>query len=255
MLLSSLNQHTSPETNFWLISEEFMMTNLKKQQILIDIDGTITYSIDEWIDDFKHSCVELMREKHHTLSEVSVNLIVEKAFELNNGLMEPVLAQLQLSPLECWQQVVKYFTRSISVFPDADFLLKELRKRNFAVYPATTNSSFAILAKLAVGGLATEMKTPYFKTVLGGSEVHPKGKSGPFFYRALMEKLKIKPEDVVMIGDNYKADAEFALEAGIKHIVIVDRSQVEDIRSDKNGVMVVHSLKHVIDKVCQHVWK
>jgi phosphoglycolate phosphatase-like HAD superfamily hydrolase len=220
--------------------------NNQIKNILIDIDNTITDSIDEGIDPFRQSCIELMLEKNNILSIESVGKAVDKAFETGGGLMEPALAHLQIPLMKCWKRIVQGFEKSVSVFPDADFLLKELKKQNFDVYPATTNSSFAILAKLAVGGLAEEMKTSYFKTILGGSEVHPKGKSGPFFYTALVERLNIKPEEVLMIGDNLKADGEFALTAGIKHVVIIDRSQVEDFICDENGVLFVNSLKHVI---------
>ena len=223
------------------------MHNWIEKKILIDIDNTITDSKDEGIDPFRQSCIELMLEKNNTLSVELAKKAVDEAFEIGGGLMEPALTHLQLSVMECWKKVVKYFGKSVSIFPDAAFLLKELKAQNFDVYPATTNSSFAILAKIAVGGFANNMKTAYFKTVLGGSEVHPKGKSGPFFYTALMEKLNITPENTVMIGDNYKADAEFALAAGIEQVVIIDRSQIEDLRYDNRGVIWINSLNQVMD--------
>jgi ribonucleotide monophosphatase NagD (HAD superfamily) len=61
-----------------------------------------------------------------------------------------------------------------------------------------------------------------------------------------MEKLQINSKESLMIGDNYNADANFAQAAGIRQVIIIDRLQVEDMRCDKNGVIFVNSLKHVI---------
>ena len=86
------------------------------------------------------------------------------------------------------------------------------------------------------------MKTPYYKEVLGGSEVHPKGKNGPFFYSALLKNLNLDPAEVLMIGDNYEAEAVFAVEAGITNFGIVDRNWKEDRMHDECGVLLVNSL-------------
>jgi len=222
------------------------MLKYKIKNIFIDIDNTITDSIEEKFEPFKYYCVELMMEKK-SLSRELADKFVDDAFNVGNVLIEPMLEYLRLPILEYCERLVEHFKKSISVFPDADFLLKELRKQNFDVYPATTNSSFAILTKIAVGGLAKDLKTPYFKTLMGGSEVHPEGKSGPFFYTALMEKLKVSPETVLMIGDNREADAYFAIAAGIKYVVIIDRAQKEAVLHGKQGEIIVNSLKEVVN--------
>jgi len=218
----------------------------KIKNIFIDIDNTITDSIEEKFDPFKYYCVKLMMEKK-SLSRNLADKLVDDAFNVGNDLIEPILEYLRLPILEYCERLVGYYKKSISVFPDADFLLKELKKQNFNVYPATTNSSFAILTKIAVGGLAKDLNTPYFKTLMGGSEVHPEGKSGPFFYIALMEKLKVSPETVLMIGDSREADADFAIAAGIKDVVIIDRAQEESISHGDQGEIIVNSLEKVVN--------
>lgn len=219
----------------------YALPQIKVRNILIDIDNTLTDSIDMGFDPFIGPLKEIIvgRDKiTHDQAETQIRRFIRS----DDTTMSEILPSLHVDELELWHAVVKAMRGKVKMFPDAIEMCKRLTIKDFDIYPATTNSAFAILAKLGASGMASEMKTELFKSVCGGSELCPGGKSGALFYLSIIKRFSLEPDETAMIGDNPVADSEYPRQAGIKKIFIIDRTQKEKwIRKD-NGVIYVNTL-------------
>ena len=146
--------------------------------------------------------------------------------------------------------IVKHFRERYAMHPDAKrFMLGLKALPGIRVYPATTNPCLFILGKLASGGLADEMGTPVFDDCFGGEEVCTGGKCGPGFYHALCERTGTEPAHCFMIGDEPLYDLDYAREAGIERVFIVDRGQTERRRDGANGGIFVSTLDEALSSI------
>jgi len=103
----------------------------------------------------------------------------------------------------------------------------------------TTNSNLICRAKLAVAGLGGYEGSPCFVQLVGGSEVHPAGKSTPAFYENLLRIAETSPREVVHVGDDPHLDLALARAAGITQVVLPAREQEQDwVAGDDGGVYV-----------------
>lgn len=150
--------------------------------------------------------------------------------------------RLGIDILSYWRAVVEEMRPHVKVLQDAVEMLKELKKLGFSVYPATSNSSFAILSKMGAGGLAENMQTSYFTTLGGGSEIWSEGKTSPDFFRAVLNHHMLLDEETAMVGDSPEIDLGYAQAGGISKIFIVDRNQEEDWTLKKDKGIYVKSL-------------
>jgi FMN phosphatase YigB (HAD superfamily) len=117
------------------------------------------------------------------------------------------------------------------------------------VYPATTNPRLVILGKLAAGGLTDASGTMVFDDCFGGDEVSPGGKCGPGFYHALCARTGTEPSRCYMVGDNPRADLDYAREAGIERVFIVQRDQSAPERGGSDGAMFIESLDEALSSI------
>lgn len=145
---------------------------------------------------------------------------------------------------------VKSFRQRYAMHPDAKrFMLGLKALPGIRVYPATTNPSLFILGKLASGGLADETGTPVFDECFGGEEVSAGGKCGPGFYHALCARTGADPSTCFMIGDEPLFDLDYAREAGIERVFIVDREQEARRRDGDNGGIFVSTLDEALSSI------
>jgi len=144
---------------------------------------------------------------------------------------------------ELARHIVADFRQRYAMHPDARRFMLGLRERpGLRVYPATTNPALFILGKLAAGELADADGTPVFDAIFGGEEVSVGGKCGAGFYRDLLAWIDVEPAHCAMIGDEPQPDLEYAAEAGIRTIFIVDRKQTQPLRHGAHGGFFVNSL-------------
>src|SRR5690606_7665756 len=106
---------------------------------------------------------------------------------------------------------------------------------------ATTNAASVALEKLALGGLASGKSSPYFKGILGGNELSPRGKTSAQFFRDLLTHYQLDPETVLHVGDHPFLDVTCPLEAGIQ-VAQINRQQEEPVRELESGGISINRL-------------
>lgn len=136
---------------------------------------------------------------------------------------------------------------AFQVFPEVARTIRALHAAGFDLYTATTNAAVAASAKLALAGLAAHGASPYFKGLLGGSELSPEGKTSPVFFRDLLRHYELDPEQVAHVGDDPVRDVCFARQAGIRWVIQIDRTQSEPVRALEPSGLAIQRLDLLID--------
>lgn len=131
----------------------------------------------------------------------------------------------------------------IRMFSDAPPTIRTLHSAGFELYTATTNASSVALEKLALGKLAEGNTSPYFRGVLGGEELSPGGKTSALFFHNLLKHYKLDPSMVLHVGDDPVLDVLCPLEAGIRHVAQINRSQKESVRTLDSGGISINRLE------------
>lgn len=229
---------------------EQKLIKIPVRDILIDVDEVIVGLKKNSVDPVGKCCMNVLVSM--VLQKCNIDLPaakkkIRKHYNPSTETIDVVLTKLGINKKEYWNRIVVCLKKYLHVYPDAVAMVKRLYRLGFPLYPATTNSAFLITAKFATGNLATYMHVPYYKAILGGSEVYPKGKSCPEFYKALMKKFSLKAKETLMIGDNPLADLLYARQSGIKNVVLVRRTQKDDCIIENDGCIYVRSLRIVPD--------
>ena len=215
------------------------------RNVLLDVDATVTDAIAPGAETAFLAALSSLVSARDGISPDQAEQRLRAAFDPTRECSSLAAERLGVDVLAYWREAVERLRPHVFVHPDAAWLVRTLHKQGYALYPATTNSGFTLSAKLALGGLASDMRVPAYRAVLGGAEVHPDGKSGPAFYRALMEKLSIAADETVMIGDNPTADLLYAQQAGLSAVVIVRRDQPDEWVRGPDGGIYVNTLRIV----------
>ena len=82
----------------------------------------------------------------------------------------------------------------------------------------------------------------YFSDIFSTSSDFKQLEKSEAIYLKILKKLKIKPEELVHIGDHYDFDYKVPRKLGI-NAFLLDRG------SEKKGENIVHSLKEFKDKI------
>ena len=212
------------------------------RNVLIDVDGTVTEFRTEEAGGVFAEVLVSMAARQLGISDDQAERRIREAYDPSRECVSRAAERLGIDRISYWRAVVQRLKDGLHVYPDAVSMIRTLHARGFALYPATTNSAFAISAKLAVGGLAKDMTVPFYDGLGGGSEIHPEGKSGPAFYRALMSQFGLDPDETVMVGDDPTADLLYARQAGISAVILVRRGQELDCISLEDRGISVRSL-------------
>ena len=103
---------------------------------------------------------------------------------------------------------------SILPYPEVPRTLLALRHKGYKLYCATEGSSIKQWDKLIRLGLHH-----FFDDVFVSDEIgHAKGKK---FFSRILKKLKLKPEECVVVGDKMQADITPAMALGIKTVRVL----------------------------------
>ncbi len=158
-----------------------------------------------------------------------------------------IIQQFPINPEELWRPLAEDYRQHTRITDDSVYFLKDARQKNIPVYTASTNSAFSVRLKLSVAGLADIHSSPYLAGYYPGNAFgDPRGKMDPDYFVKIMRRGDYDPETTVMVGNEPQYDLEPALRAGIRHCVIVDRTQVAPV-IEKNGGIFVNSLTILAD--------
>ncbi len=126
------------------------------------------------------------------------------------------------------------------LYPDAIEALKKAKDacgKVGLVSDADTDMAYGILYKLKI--------LKYLDTVVTSEEIGV-NKPDPKLFLTAAQRLGVRPEDTVMIGDSWK-DIEGARNAGMKAILVLRRREVlENLKSKPDAI--VESLTEAVDK-------
>lgn len=225
------------------------MPKLQAQVIFMDIDDTITISTGMSTGRSILGDLVDVVAKANQLDPKAARAKIDAVMDVENEALDGHYAALGIAPHQFWVAMMKWMPKQITGCPDAVKAIPQLHARGFRLFTATTNSGLICRAKLAAAGIADEQGCPYFERLLGGSEVHPKGKSTPEFYRNLLKIAGVRPEEVVHVGDNPKADLELPRQAGITQVVLPRRDQKEEWVWEADGGIYVKSLDILLEMV------
>lgn len=236
-----------PENESW--------PQLAAHHVLIDMDDTITYttappsaSLLKGIESGEYFLAilrNLVARKRGISDEAALGVITG-ACDPSRRCLFTILAEICIEMEEYWGAVLDYHRGHLGAYPDAVEMIRTLHARGFRLCTATTNSRMAALSKLTFAGLADMNDSPYFADFFGGDNCEG-GKSGPQFFRAILERGGFDPSEVLMIGDNPVADLASAKAAGIEQVVLPRRDQPEDLVVEDDGGIYVRSLAIVPD--------
>jgi len=217
--------------------------------ILFDMDDTLTGPTGHTSgEDFISSLMRVVA-RAHGLSAGDAETRIRSTFDPECETVDAHYDELDITPRQYWDELIVWARTDVAGHPDAVEVVPELHRRGFRLFTATTNGSLACRLKLWAAGLGDEAGSPYFERLLGGSEVHPRGKSGPWFFTSLLERVGLGPDQVVMVGDNPLADLQYARDAGYTQIVIVNRDLEADCLPAGPGAVFVRRLTALLELV------
>jgi len=213
----------------------------RPETILMDVDGTMTDTrtsgnIMEQ-SPFQH-LVRLVVQ-HKGLSEKDAERLILSCGDPAVHCLSVFLPVLGIDPDEYFSAIREDLKQHISIPEDVIVFLKTMKKKGIRVCAATTNSRFMTLAKLSVAGLADRNGCAYLAAYHAGNEFgDPEGKFSERYFPNILRHHGYDLETTMMIGDEPEHDLYPALKAGIRHCVILDRKQTEDMVRKEGGIFV-----------------
>lgn len=217
--------------------------------VLFDMDDTMTGPSGQTTGKTFGTVLADVVARCNGLDRTAAEARIRSTFDIENETVDAHYAALGIRPEDLWGDLVEWVRVEVQGYPDAVEAVKVLDERGFRLATATTNARLMCLAKLHVAGLATRTGSPYFDHVLGGSEVHPAGKTCPAFFESLLALLGADGGDVVMVGDNPVADLLYARQAGIHQVALVCRDQQQACVRTDVGALILNSLAVLPDLI------
>ena len=216
--------------------------------VLIDIDGTITVSKRKSpfaVTPLEHLTRLVM--DYYNITRADALSKINKTGNVETVCLFNFLENLKIPKDVYWNALKADVENGIEIADDAIFFIRKINCNRIRLFSATTNSRMVTLLKLSTGNLGGIDGSPYFSGFFGGDSFNdPLGKFSRNFFPSILKAGKFNPSKTMMIGDDEKRDLFPALEAGIKTIAIIDRSQRQSLIM-KNGAFFVNSLRVVYD--------
>lgn len=175
-----------------------------------DFDGTIVDSLDYLARGWERIAEELNMELTMDLRNL-VGLTAEQiAHEISSG--NPFLKERILKKRsEVFD--AKRFANNVKLFPETEGVLKELRRRGFALALASSTVAARLVELADLYGISE-----LFDLIIGGDEV-PRSKPAPDLLLKAAKRFLIEPRTLAYIGDT-SYDIEASLAAGSIAILV-----------------------------------
>jgi FMN phosphatase YigB (HAD superfamily) len=125
--------------------------------------------------------------------------------------------------------------------------LKSIRPEIICCLASNAGDSDAVLM-----GLALERANirPYFHYLFTSKELGVK-KPDPGFYKVILEKIKLKPQQCIAVGNNYHNDIAPAGKIGIKTIWLSDAKDKDSAKTPEVIIGSMQELPSAIKKIHQ----
>lgn len=191
--------------------------------VLFDIDNTL-FPSNEFAELARRNAINLMieagldadTEKAHE----KLQLVIKKYGPNYPRHFNALLKELEMrpDPKIVAAGIVAYHQAKTSIFPypDVPQTLIRLRENGYKLCVASQGIAIKQWDKLIRLGLHNLLH-----------EVFVTPKKSKKFYKSVLRKLNLKPQEVVMIGDNLETDIKPAKEAGITTILVSPQHRVK----------------------------
>ena len=200
-----------------------------KNQIKVvsfDLDGTLVSR--ELEQEFWWQEIPRLYALQHRVSSAKATEVwekeVRKVSERRAEWFEAGFWFKRLGLKEDHNRILRDLRHLIRVYPEAKGVLRKLRKAGFKLVVFSNASRDFLNLKLEVCGLEK-----YFDAVYSVTSDLKKTKS-PNAFKILAEKMRVKPGQIIHVGDFYYEDIVTATKAGV-NTVFLDRS-----RKRKKGI-------------------
>ena len=187
--------------------------------ISFDMDGTlIDAEFTDWV--WKHGIPTLYAAKEGLSFEAAKSLVEGEYDKVGEGAVEwyDIKYWLDFFQLrEDWRSLLDRYVDKISVYPDANPLLKRLGERFPLVLTSNAGREF-IEVELGATGLGV-----YFEHIFSATSDFAKVKKTAGIYREICRILGVHPHEIVHVGDHYECDYLVPQSVGIQAFYL-DRS-------------------------------
>ena len=190
--------------------------------IIFDLDGTL---VDEefdraiWHEELprlyaeKHSLsLEQAKEKVYATFYIALDIEREKRWT-------DIEYWFERYDVGDWKKVIADMKHKISVYEDVPQTLKVLKGKYDLMILSNANEKF-LNVKLQALNL-----NGYFKSIFSAPSNFGAPRKNRAVFRAILEKMKLKPEEVVHVGDNHELDYLMPLELGMRAFHLIRNKQ------------------------------
>ncbi len=189
------------------------------QMISFDMDGTLIESgYTDWV--WHHGIPTLYAEKTGLSFEEAKAFVIEEYKKIGEGAIEwyDIKYWIQFFRLETgWKTLLEQYIDKINVYPDVNHLLDRIKNRFPLILTSNAGREF-INVEMQATGLGR-----YFGRIFSATSDFQEVKKTPSFYQRVCEILKVRPEELVHVGDHYEFDYLIPRTLGIRAYYL-DRS-------------------------------
>jgi len=206
--------------------------------IIFDLDGTLLYTYRTITDAFNYTM------NRFGLPVKSVDFIRRSVGKGLDGLLVPLVGEElfpEISKVFCEKQRESLFEGTYPL-PGAEEALNHFQTANCRMAVASNKP-----AEFVVPLLEHFQMAPFFQVVLGGDNVARK-KPHPEMLFLIMEKLRVKPERALYVGD-MTLDVEAGRRAGIKTIAVLTGSSAREELEREKPFKILETLHHLPETV------
>jgi putative hydrolase of the HAD superfamily len=126
-----------------------------------------------------------------------------------------------------------------SLFPEVKGVLLRLKQMGLKVGLLTNASEEEISIILGKANLNLNIFD-----IIAGTDTLMKVKPDPNFFRYVLNKLKVKPEEAIYVGDELEADYKGAENVGM-HALLIDRKE----KHQQSDLKTIKNLKEILSHI------
>ncbi|RLG37963.1 MAG: HAD family hydrolase [Candidatus Alkanophagales archaeon] len=203
--------------------------------VSFDVDGTLTDK--KFVDAvWLRGIPEIYAETHDTSFEDALKMVMSAYEEVGENSIEWYLIDYWLRRFQLdvsYEKIFERFKHEIRVYPEVEGVLQELSAAGYELIVCSNAAREFINVQIA------DVKH-YFSRIFSAVSDFRQVKKSNGFYLRVCEILKVKPQEVVHVGDHWVFDFLNPRKVGINAFFL-------DRRDERCGTFVIKSLEELLD--------
>lgn len=139
-----------------------------------------------------------------------------------------------------WQHLMNDLKHHIKLYPESKEVIKELNKKHKLIIISNATREFLNMK------IEAESLKDYFDRIFSVTSDFGRLKKEGNIFKEICKLLRIKPQEMIHIGDHYKFDYLVPRKIGINAYYL-------DRKKEKKGKYIVHNLKEFKEKISQEL--